>query len=110
MGSVNVVETLAEVMRWRGIAEHIRSDNEPEFIAQELRTRLEKMGTETLYAPCSRTPEESQVEGSEHQDNANIRCQPLPESVSEEHEIYTDYDGCHRHHVKHGSYLSAHFS
>jgi|HubBroStandDraft_4_1064222.scaffolds.fasta_scaffold1056585_1 hypothetical protein len=23
-----------------------------------------------------------------------------PESVSEEHEIYTDYDGCHRHHVK----------
>ena len=29
---------------------------------------------------------------------------------SEEHEIYTDYDGCHRHHVKHYSYLSAHFS
>jgi hypothetical protein len=24
--------------------------------------------------------------------------------ISEEREIYTDYDGCHRHHVKHGSY------
>jgi hypothetical protein len=61
-------------------------------------------------APCSWTPEESQVESCEHQDNANIHCQPFPESVSEEHEIYTDYDGCHRHHVKHYSYLSAHFS
>ena len=55
-------------------------------------------------------PEESEVESCEHQDNANIHCQPFPESVSEEHEIYTDYDGYHRHHVKHDSYLSAHFS
>jgi hypothetical protein len=61
-------------------------------------------------APCSWTPEESQVESCEHQDNANIHCQPFPESVSEKHEIYTDYDGCHRHHVKPDSYLSAHFS
>ena len=53
-------------------------------------------------------PEESPVESSKHQDNANIHCQPFPESVSEEREIYTDYDGCHRHHVKHYSYLSAH--
>jgi putative oxidoreductase len=30
--------------------------------------------------------------------------------VSEEQEIYTHYNGCHRHHVKHDSYLSAHFS
>jgi hypothetical protein len=54
--------------------------------------------------------EESQVESYEHQDNANIHCQPFPESVFEEHQIDTDYDGCHRHHVKHDSYLSAHFS
>ena len=30
--------------------------------------------------------------------------------MSEEHEIYTHYNGCHRHHVKHSGYLSAHFS
>src|ERR1019366_5117850 len=60
-------------------------------------------------APCSWTPQESQVESCEHQDNANIHCQPSPESVSEEQQIYTDYDGRHRHHVKHDSYLSAHF-
>jgi len=55
---------------------------------------------------CSWTAEESQVESCEHQDNANIHCQPFPESVSEEHEIHTDYNGGHRHHVKHDSYLS----
>jgi len=54
--------------------------------------------------------EESQVESSEHQNDANIHYQPFPESVSEEHEIYTDYNGCHRHHVKHYSYPSVHFS
>jgi hypothetical protein len=48
-------------------------------------------------APCSWMPEESQVESSEHQDYANIHCQPFPELVSEEREIYTEYDGCHRH-------------
>jgi hypothetical protein len=61
-----------------------------------------------VIAPCSWTPEESEVESYEHQDNANIHRQPFPESVSEEPEIYTDYDGYHRRHVKHDSYLSTH--
>jgi hypothetical protein len=50
--------------------------------------------------PYSWTPEESEVEGYEDQDNANIHCQPFPESVSEEREIYTDDDGYHRRPVK----------
>ena len=62
-----------------------------------------------VWSRVSWTFEESEVESYEHQDNANIHCQPFPESVSEERDIYTDYDGCHRHHAKHGSYLSAHF-
>jgi hypothetical protein len=53
-------------------------------------------------------PEESQIKSCEHQDNANIRRQPFPESVSEEREIYTDYDGYHCHHVKRDNDLSAH--
>src|SRR5262249_42763758 len=64
----------------------------------------------TLVAGHLWMPEESEVKSSEHQDNANIHRQPFPESVSEEREIYTDYNGCHRHRVKHASYLSAHFS
>ena len=33
LGSLQVIETLADVMLVRGIPEHIRSDNGPEFIA-----------------------------------------------------------------------------
>jgi hypothetical protein len=69
-----------------------------------------QFGWQSKPTGFSWTPEESQVENCEHQDNANIHYRPFPESVSEEHEIYTDYDGDHRHHVKHDSYLSAHFS
>jgi putative transposase len=49
LGSLQVIDTLADVMLVRGIPEHIRSDNGPEFIAQELRKWLGKVGTRTLY-------------------------------------------------------------
>jgi hypothetical protein len=55
-------------------------------------------------------PEESQVESSEHQDNANIHYQPFPESVSKEQQIYADYNDCHHHHIKHDKYLFAHLN
>jgi transposase InsO family protein len=49
LGSLQGIETLADVMLVRGIPEHIRSDNGPEFIATELRKWLSKLGTKTLY-------------------------------------------------------------
>jgi putative transposase len=49
LGSNEVIETLAEVMLWRGIPENIRSDNGPEFVAKELRKWLASVGTGTLY-------------------------------------------------------------
>jgi putative transposase len=35
-------------MPYRGIPENIRSDNRPEFVAEELRKWLAKVGTGTL--------------------------------------------------------------
>ena len=49
MGSQEGIETLSDVMLWRGIPEHIRSDNGPEFVAQKLRQWLGNLGTGTLY-------------------------------------------------------------
>ncbi len=49
LNSLEVIDTLADVMLGRGIPEHIRSDNGPEFIAHELRQWLGKVGTRTLY-------------------------------------------------------------
>ena len=55
-------------------------------------------------------PEESQIECCEHQDNANVRGKPFPESISEEREIHSDYDGYHSEHVQRDCDLSAHSS
>ena len=49
LGSVEVIDTLAEVMLFRGLPQYLRSDNGPEFVAQELREWLGKLGTGTLY-------------------------------------------------------------
>jgi transposase InsO family protein len=49
LGRYEVMETLAEVMLWHGIPEFIRSDNGPEFVAQEVRAWLAKLGARTLY-------------------------------------------------------------
>jgi transposase InsO family protein len=49
LGSYEIIETLADVMLFRGIPENIRSDNGSEFAAQELRKWLAKVGTGTLY-------------------------------------------------------------
>jgi len=54
IGAQQVFELLAEVMLRRGIPEHIRSDNGPEFTAKVLRQWLEQIGANTLYiAPGS---------------------------------------------------------
>ena len=47
--SAKVIEALADVMVWKGVPEHIRSDNGPEFVAQGLRMWLAGTGAKTAY-------------------------------------------------------------
>lgn len=49
IGAQTVIEALAEVMLRRGVPQHIRSDNGPEFTAKALREWLEQVGAKTLY-------------------------------------------------------------
>ncbi len=47
--SEDVIDALCELLAMRGVPGHIRSDNGPEFVANELRGWLEKVGVGTLY-------------------------------------------------------------
>ena len=49
IGSVQVIEQLANAMMIHGIPQYIRSDNGPEFIAKELRSWLSGIGVKTAY-------------------------------------------------------------
>ena len=49
LNSQDVIETLPEVMLWRGILEHTRSGNGPEFVARQLRALAQGLGTSPLY-------------------------------------------------------------
>jgi len=47
--SADVIEVLAELMVFRGVPDHIRSDNGPEFTARAVREWLGQVGARTLY-------------------------------------------------------------
>ena len=47
--SQDVIEQLFNLIVFRGIPEHIRSDNGPEFTAKAVRSWLNKLGVKTLF-------------------------------------------------------------
>jgi len=47
--SQDVIEQLADLFITRGLPEHIRSDNGPEFTAKAVRNWLERLGVQTLF-------------------------------------------------------------
>lgn len=49
LNSLDVIETLADVMLERGLPQYIRSDNGPEFVAKALREWLAELRVKTLY-------------------------------------------------------------
>jgi putative transposase len=49
LNSMNVIEVLSRLFVERGLPQHIRSDNGPEFIAKRVRYWLKAQGVETLF-------------------------------------------------------------
>jgi transposase InsO family protein len=47
--SVDVIDKLYELFLFRGVPEHIRSDNGPEFTARAIRQWLGRMDVKTLF-------------------------------------------------------------
>ena len=69
-----------------------------------------ELGEPALRRVRSRTLQEPEIERREHQDNSDVYCQPLPELVPEEQDVYADHNDYQRHHIKHGGCLSSHRS
>ena len=49
LGSDDVLQCLSELCTWRGVPEHIRSDNGGEFTAKAVRRWLQRFGAQTLF-------------------------------------------------------------
>ena len=49
MTSEDVIDSLAEIISKRGVPNHIRSDNGPEFVAKSIQNWLEKLEIQTMY-------------------------------------------------------------
>jgi hypothetical protein len=62
----------------------------------------------SLVEGDSSSVQEPEVERGKHQDDAEVRCQALPELVSEEQDVHPDHDDDDRQHVKHGSRCLSH--
>lgn len=49
LGSMQVIETLADAMVVKGVPQFIRSDNGPDMIALEVKRWLQEVGSKTLF-------------------------------------------------------------
>jgi hypothetical protein len=73
-----------------------------------IRTKSEEAGRSCCWQPCSRMPQESQIESCKDQDDSYVHHQPFPEPMPEEQEIKSDYDGYHQHYIKPDNHLFLH--
>ena len=71
--SQHVLEVLGELFTERGVPEHIRSDNGPEFAAEAVRSWLKRVGVKTLFI----TPGSPWENGYNESFNGKLRDQLL---------------------------------
>jgi len=71
--SVNVIDTLSDLFIFRGVPEHIRSDNGPEFVAKAVQEWIAAVGAKTAYI----TPGSPWENGSIESFNARLRDELL---------------------------------
>lgn len=101
--SEGVIDALAELFAMRGVPQHVRSDNGPEFIAGAIQRWFAQVGVETLYiAPGS--PWENGYAESFH---SRLRDEFLAleefENVAAARKLTTAWQDDYNHHRPHSS-------
>ncbi len=77
--SPHVIECLGELMIERGVPEHLRSDNGPEFTAKAVRSWLQRLGVQTLFITPGSPWENGYIESF----NGKLRDELLDREVFE---------------------------
>lgn len=103
MTSDDVLDVLRDLFVVRGVPQHIRSDNGPEFIAQAIRRFLASAGVETLYIE----PGSPWQNGYAESFNSRLRDELLNaevfENVPEAQSLGAQWRNAYNHHRPHSS-------
>ncbi|MCG3130335.1 MAG: hypothetical protein FLDDKLPJ_01090 [Phycisphaerae bacterium] len=101
--SREVIHTLRYLFEVRGVPEHLRSDNGPEFIARTLREWLESAGTKTLYIEPGAPWENAYGESFNGRLRDEVLNRELLTSLQEAKVVLEDYRLEYNHHRPHSA-------
>lgn len=101
--SEDVIDTLAELFAMRGVPQHIRSDNGPEFIAQAVRRWLAQVGVEALYIEPGSPWENGYAESFNSRFRDEFLATEEFESLAAARQLTTAWQDDYNHYRPHGS-------
>jgi transposase InsO family protein len=101
--SEDVIDTLAELFAMRGVPEHVRSDNGPEFIARAIRQWLEQLEVKTLYIDPGAPWENGYAESFHSRFRDEFLASEVFENLAAARELTTAWKENYTHHRPHSS-------
>lgn len=101
--SEDVIDTLAELFAMRGVPQHIRSDNGPEFIAEAIQRWTKQLGIETLYIEPGSPWENGYAESFHSRFRDEFLALEEFENVAAARKLTTAWKEDYNHHRPHSS-------
>ena len=101
--SEDVIDTLVELFAMRGVPQHIRSDNGPEFIAKAIRRWTEQLGIETLYIEPGAPWENGYAESFHSKARDEFLAITLFENLAAARKLTAAWKDDYNHHRPHSS-------
>jgi putative transposase len=101
--SEDVIDTLAELFAMRGVPQHIRSDNGPEFIARAIQRWTQQLSIETLYVEPGSPWENGYAESFHSRLRDEFLATEVFESLAAARKLTAAWRDDYNHHRPHGS-------
>ena len=101
--SEGVIDALAELFAMRGVPQHIRSDNGPEFVARAIQRWLGQVGVQTLYIAPGAPWENGYAESFHSRFQDEFLALEVFENVAAARKLTTAWKDDYNHHRPHSS-------